>query len=276
VTVVSDATTPTHPVSPKLSTNVFYGFFAGLAVGVMAIVLLAFGSRRVRTVGDLARASGGPALGPVELPDHDTESGDSPLTSATSSAADGFRKLRVQIEAQDPSPGVLLTAGASSTVAAVEFSAALASSFAEAGRKTVLVCADPDATQLVESLTGVEGGPGLAESLAGQFQVVDILQPMRGGSGLSLVSPGKSAGLEPMLASPAMANLIEELRMSFERIVIATPAVGSSSAASVLSAFADTELLVVDETTHASDVERAVSELRSARASLCGAVLIKS
>jgi polysaccharide biosynthesis transport protein len=277
VTVVSDATTPTSPVSPKLSTNLFYGFFAGLVVGVIAVLLQAFGSRRVRTLGDLARVSGGSALGPVEVPRHDVESGASPLTDAASSAADGFRKLRVQIEAQEPPPAVVLTTGASPKVSAAGFSVALAAAFAEAGRKTVLVCADPDALPFIESLTGVEGGPGLAETLDGQAPVTLVLQPMRERNQLCLISPGKSAGLEPMLSSPAMANLVDELRQSFDRIVIAIPAVGSSSAASVLSAVADSELLLVDAaTTHASQVEHAVSELRSARANLRGAVLIES
>jgi Mrp family chromosome partitioning ATPase len=170
-----------------------------------------------------------------------------------------------------------LTTGASPKVSAASFSVALAAAFAEAGRKTVLVCADPEALPFIESLTGVEGGPGLAETLDGQAPVTLVLQPMRERNQLCLISPGKSAGLEPMLSSPAMANLVEELRQSFDRIVIAIPAVGSSSAASVLSAVADSELLLVDAaSTHASQVEHAVSELRSARANLRGAVLIES
>jgi len=83
--------------------------------------------------------------------------------------------------------------------------------------------------------------------------------------------------VEAMLSSPAMSGFLDDLRKNFDRIMIVTAPVNHSSAASVISAIADATLLVVNERSAGRrNVEKAVSELKAARAHLLGAVLARS
>lgn len=276
VTIVSDAEVPSSSSFPKVTTNLFYGVLGGLAVGLVAVALSAALSRRIHSVDELGRITGTAGLGPVRTPDRGAGARSAQLTDWRGSEAEGFRRLRVQIEAQDPAPQVLLVASASAGKSAARFGVDLAVAFAEAGRKTALIGSDHEFADLTTALGLGDDVPGLAELLGGYASFDEILYATVR-STLYLAPPGTSAEVEPLLSSPAMSRFLDDLRKYFDRIVLVTAAVNDSSAASVLSAIADAGLLVVDyRTARRGRVEQAVSELNAARAHLLGAVLTRS
>jgi succinoglycan biosynthesis transport protein ExoP len=275
ITIVNDADPPSSPSFPKLWTEVLYGGLGGLAVGLVAVGLLSALSKRIRSTDELAQITGIPALGPVDARDRDGEARSAQLIDWRTPEAEGFRRLRVQIEAHDPAPQVLLAASASAGNSAALVGVDLAVAFSEAGRKTALVLSSAETASATAALGLDDDACGLAEVLTGAASFDETLHSTER-SNLFVVPSGKSH-VEPMLSSPAMSGFLDDLRKNFDRIMIATAPVNASSAASVISAIADATLLVVNERSAGRrNVEKAVSELKAARAYLLGAVLVRS
>jgi len=142
VAVVSPADVPPSPSSPKIGTNAVYGFVGGLAVGLLTLMLMRVLSTRINSVEELRRFTGAPAIGPISTPDHAAEVGKHRLVDWVPEEAEQLRRLRVQLEANDPPPQVLLVAPACAGEAAAALGAGLALAFAETGESTALVEVD--------------------------------------------------------------------------------------------------------------------------------------
>ena len=74
-----------------------------------------------------------------------------------------------------------------------------------------------------------------------------------------------------------MSAFVDDLRKEYDRVVIVTASVNDSSAASVVSAIVDADLLVVHKSkTRRKEIAKAMSELKAARVHLLAVVLAKS
>jgi succinoglycan biosynthesis transport protein ExoP len=276
ITTFSRAEVPSSPSSPNIRKNVLYGVAGGIGVGLAGIALAALVSRRIRSADELGRITSKPVFGPNNTPDRDVDARMAHLTHWGRREAEGFRRLRAQIEAHDPAPQVVLVMPASPGNPATTFGVGLASAFCEAGCTTTLVAADPELGSLSSGLGSGDETAGLAELLEGKssFGAVFRLTPA---ANLFLVPPGHAADIESLLSSPSMSRFVDDLRNKFDRVVILTASASDSSAASVLSAIADGVFLVVDtKKSRRRHVERAMSELDAARAPMLGAVLVES
>lgn len=276
IAVVKAAEAPTAASSPQMSTNVFYGVIGGLIVGVVGILLLSLLAQRVHTADQLRAITRATVMGPVRCRNRKPEERRDQLFKGDDDAdADDIRRLRVQIEAKDPAPQVLLLAPVVEGTSALNLGIDLAVSFADAGRRTALVCTDPSFASANDVL-GLENARGMAELLSGRIEIDGILRRSPR-SNLAIVPPGRSAEIGPLLSSPAMNGFVDELRKRFDRIVVVTASVMGSSGASVLSAIVDADLLVVDmKSARRGGVQTAVSELKSARAHLLGVVAVRT
>jgi receptor protein-tyrosine kinase len=284
-TVFSPARAPSSPSYPTPGKNVFYGIAGGVCVGLAAIALATVFSRRIHSADELGRITGTPALGPINTPDRDADSRLAHLAAWDMRATEDLRRLRVEIDAHDPAPRVVLVTSASPGNSATPFGVALAAAFCETGAATALIVADPEIDSRSFGSSLGDGVPGLAELLAGQASFDEVLVPTPR-SNLFLVPPakprarrarGSKADIEPLLSSTGMGRFVEDLRREFDRVVIVTASINASSAASVLSAIADADLLYVNaEKARRSHVEGAMSELNAARANILGAVLVNA
>lgn len=276
VTIVSQAEVPSSASFPRLSTSLLYGGLGGLAVGLLVVVLSAALTRKVGSTEELARIAGASAFGPVDVPARDTAERQTQLSGWRGGEAEGFRRLRVQIEAHDPAPQVVLVSSVSQGATGARFAADLAVAFAEAGRKTVLTGADGEFADVVASFGVGADETGLADAIGGQTAFGEVVHATPSDD-LFVVPPGQSDDFESQLSSPAVSRFLDDLRKDFEQVVIVTASVNDSSGASVLSAMADADVLVVDRSkAKRRQVSRAVGELKAARAHLLGAVLVRS
>jgi receptor protein-tyrosine kinase len=273
VAVVSAADVPQSPSSPKVGRNAIYGFVGGLAVGLLTLMLMRVLSTRFNSVDELRRFTGAPAIGPISTPDHAAEVGKHRLVDWVPEEAEQLRRLRVQLEAHDPPPQVLLVAPACAGEAAAALGSGLALAFAETGEVTALVEVDPE---YAPSYGIGDEAAGLAELIEGKASFEDVVHSTPCDN-LYLVRGGSMPGLEGLLSSAAMSTFVDDLRKECDRVVIVAPPVIDSSAASVLSAVVDADLLVVQKRrTHRAQLDRAVGELKAARAYLLAVVLTKS
>ncbi|WP_185976005.1 Wzz/FepE/Etk N-terminal domain-containing protein [Mycolicibacterium sp. 018/SC-01/001] len=269
VTVVNRAQIPSTPSSPHVVTNAVYGCIGGLLFGLLCLASIPVVSRRINSAEELSRLTGAPTAGPLAIPD--PAAAPHRLFDASGPESENLRRLRVQIDAHDPAPQVLLVAPASGGRAAAALGAGIAAALAETGRTTALVAADP--TLQAGWFDVRADAPGLADVLCGRAGFDDVLHSTTR-PGLSVVPHGAMEGVEALLSSAAMSAFVDDLRKEFDRVVIVTPSVIDSSAAPVLSAVVDADLLAVDtSTSHRGDVATAIRELAAARAHLLTVVM---
>ncbi|CAN5603256.1 hypothetical protein BH10ACT9_BH10ACT9_20430 [soil metagenome] len=273
ITVVSPADAPLFASSPDTVRNAVYGFIGGLAVGLLALSLARVLSRRITSAAELAKLTGAPTIGPIMTPDADADSGRQRLTDWSPEIAEQFRRLRVQIEAQEPPPQVLLLVPASAGGAAATLGTGLAVAFAETGDRTAVVAVDPVHAR---SYGIGDDAAGLAQLIEGQSSFGEVFH-CTPRENLYVVPTGNTHDMESLLSSAAMSAFVDDLRKECDRVLIITPPALDSSAASVLSAIVDADLLVVQKRkTHRRHVSSTMGELRAARAYLLAAVLTTS
>ncbi len=285
ISVFNRAKAPSAPSSPDAGKNVFYGVVGGIALGLAAIALARTFSRRIRSAEELANVTGLPALGPISTPDRGIIAKLAGPGAWDAREMEELRRLRVEVEAHEPTPRVVLVTSASPGITATAFGIGLAVAFCETGAATALIVADPELDFLSFGADFSDAAPALVDLLRGESSFHEVLRPT-GRSNLFLVPTARrrvrragvsSAGIEALISSTAMSRFLDDLRREFDRVVIATASINTSSAAAVLSSTVDANLLIVNaERARRSHVERAMGELKAARAKVLGAVLVQS
>lgn len=171
----------------------------------------------------------------------------------------------------------------------------LAVTFAQAGRRTVLIDADLRRPRQHE-LFGISSVTGLAQLLAAEETTADTLRHWldthfaTGVEGLFVVptgavaieegsaGPGDGRFVVPnpseLLGSPAMRTLLQALLGAVDVVVVDTPPVLAATDAVLLSTQADATLLVTCAgKTKGGDIEQSLAHLDDVGAEVIGAVL---
>ncbi len=235
--------TPAQVAAPGLLGRPFLGAAVGGVLGV-AVVLGTLVLRRGRTVGsalDLTTA-GHDVLGHADAPD-------------------GVR-ARLLLAHPDR-PLTLLLAEPSGTGQAAPLAAAfaddLATAFARAHLTTVHVRLAPVAPQEADPDADVRVAPGLEEVLLGKADIDEVLHTER--ECLATLTPTTEPLREPwgdLLASPALGNLLADLRERAEIIVISAATLPGAPG-ELLLAHADHVLVrAVGRSTRARDLDLAL------------------
>jgi capsular exopolysaccharide synthesis family protein len=201
---------------------------------------------RIRTGEALHEHTGAPLLGTIPF---DSAAKKAPLIldwTGRSKRAEAFRQLRTNLQFVDVDRrGQVLVV--TSPVPAEGKSATavnLAISFAEAGRRVLLVDADMRRPRIAEYL-GLEGAVGLSNVLAGQADIEDVLQRW-GRQELSVLTTGAiPPNPSELLASQNLVDLLARMRERFDTILIDTPPLLPVTDAAVAAVRADGAVLVV-------------------------------
>ncbi len=246
INVVSGPTLNKNPVSPDPRLYIGAGIAAGLVIGLIIAVIRELLDTSVRSVESAQRLVGAPVIGNIA---YDPEARRSPLIigdESTSVRAESYRHLRTNLQFIDAakSANVVLVTSAvpleGKTITAVN----LALAFVEFGERVLLIEADlrrPKAADLLELTREV----GLSNVLAGQVELDSVIQPW-GSSGLSLLAAGSTPpNPSELLGSARMAELVERLKGSYDKIVIDSPPVLPVTDAVVASALAEAVVLVI-------------------------------
>ena len=188
---------------------------------------------------------------------------------------ESYRTIRTSLllsQAEKPPQVILLTSpspGEGKTVTSVNLAIALAHD----GYSVLLIDGDMRKGTCHHRL-GTLNSSGLSNVLTSRVSHEDVIQqtPVRG---LSLLSRGRvPPNTVELLGSSKMKSLTQELRRSFEFIVIDSPPVVGISDAAVLSVLSDGVLLVLSgQKTSTTDAQKAVERLDMVRARLLGVVL---
>jgi capsular exopolysaccharide synthesis family protein len=274
IRIIDPAVPPSSPYKPNLNRAGTSGLLMGLTLGVMFVFLRERSDRNLQQPGDATFYLNVPELGvipnraadrPIRVrglkPDADpngsmrTNSGCVELAtwnSKMSVLAEAFRTTLTSVlfsghNGTPPRLIVLTSANPSEGKTTVSINLAIA--LAEINRRVLLIDADMRRPR-VQKIFDLGPGPGLADlltekSIADRLTVERTVCPTTV-PGLYVMRSGGAPGVvSNLLHSSRLPELLQELRGTFDSIVIDTPPVLPISDARVIGRFADAVVLVV-------------------------------
>lgn len=152
----------------------------------------------------------------------------------------------------------------------------LAAAFAENGKSALYIDADLRKSVFVQRYQ-VEGNPeGLSHYLSGQASLMQIVHKTNK-DGVYVIPVGTfPSNPTELLAKPRFATLLEDLKKTFDYIIIDTPPLGSVIDAAVVAKICDASMLVVASNQVSKGFAKGViKQLRAANSNFLGVVLNK-
>ena len=281
--VISEAAIPTAPSSPKKGLIGGASLVLSLMMGIGLALLLERLDNGIETGRALEELLEIPHL--VSVPSIPSEKGDdgkplSPeryvLAKPLSAFAESMRSLRsaLQLSNVDNPPKIVLFTSALPNEGKTTTAASFARAAAASGLKVVLVDCDLRHPSIHKTIKMDAPPQGLVELLAGRLNVDDVL--VKDAESTLMVLPVASGAANPpdVLGSDQMKRVLQELRSSYDLVVLDTAPVLPVSDSRVLSRQADETVFVVRwRETPRDAATSAMRELRNFDASLAGAVL---
>jgi len=281
--IVSRASIPTSPSSPKPALNLMIGIILGIALGSLAVVVVEMLEQSFRTPEDVQSRLGVPCLGQAPFLDRRTRMIDGELLTPESfvlkrplsAFGEALRNIRAGVffSSPDRKVKVLAITSALPDEGKTTISIALARISALAGSKTVLVDCDLRRRSTTHCI-GLEVDKGLTEVLFRTATLNEVIQKDPG-SGVDIV-PLAQAEFTPrdLFGSDAMRSLIEALRTRYDVIILDSAPVMAVSDTRMLASIADSVLMVVRwGKTPTPIVRNAIDQLRAHGANVAGVVL---
>jgi len=245
VQVAQSATVPTSPSSPKVARNTALGGIVGLLLGLVVAFLLERFDRRIREPKDLETIYGLPLLGVVPESaalSRSTRGKKNVREALPASEAEAFHLIRAHLRYfnVDRELRTLLVASAAPGDGKTTVARHLASAAARMGSRVLLVEADLRRPTVAQQLD-IRSGPGISDVLIGAVvlseatQTVDLDSPSANGGGARTNGAGgrtldvlvAGAALPPnpgeLIESHAMESLLEQVKSTYDLVVIDTP-----------------------------------------------------
>lgn len=276
VTVVDQPVVATSPVSPKPARNLALGLILGLLLGLGLAVLIDRFDTRLRTKEDVEDVTEHAILGGIPF---DQDAPAHPLVlwaDPHSGRAEAFRSLRTNLQFVETGAehrrSIVITsslAGEGKTTTAAN----LAITLAESGASVCMIEGDLRRPRLLTYL-GIEGGVGLTDVLIGRVDLDSVLQPF-GEHALAILGAGAiPPNPSELLGSPAMRDVLRQLRDRFDYVLIDAPPSLPVTDAAVLSTITDGTLVVVGAgINHRAQLVTALESLDHVNANVLGLVV---
>ena len=277
--IISKATVPSAPYSPKMLNNIAVAMLLGLLLGAAMALLFENLDTSLRSEEELKSVSGLDVLAVIPIYEGDSKGEEMSVISSTdptSYPAEAYRSLRtaVQFLAIDrPIRTVQVTSPRPSdgkTTTAANFAVAVA----RAGKRVVLVDCDLRNPR-VHRCFGLSNEHGFTSLLLGEGTFEGIGQRIPGEPNL-LVVPSGPIPPDPseLLSGKRAQALLASMADVADLVVIDSPPVLAVSDPLVLSAVADGVILVASVgNSDRNQIAKAVSQLRQVDSPLIGAVL---
>ena len=283
--IITAASVPTEPVSPRSKVFVIVGGGMGVALGLLLAFVVDIATAGIKMGAEAEQAFGFPVVGNVPLyrfGNRMLQSRARTLAQAIvneplSPLSEAIRTIRVSLllSNQLESPKVIVVTSSVAGEGKSTLSLLLAASSAAAGHRTILVDCDIRGRSISRDFG--EQQSGLTDVLAGNADLDSVIvrHPETGCFVLPAGSIIRSPG--DLLASPRMAATIERLRDGYDYIVIDTPPLLSVVDGLALAGIADKIIVAIDgRTTRPVSVAEAFRLLRPEARRIAGIVFSKA
>jgi capsular polysaccharide biosynthesis protein len=269
--ILTPATAPGKPTSPKKLLILPSGLLVGLLIGLIAAFIRDRRDKRIHSADDVERSLGMPVM--LALPAFGRQIS---LASPRSRNGQAFTELAIGVGAAlGEGNHVVLVAGTTKGIGRSVVAANLAATLARTHSEVVLVCADLNGTAAPELLGVGEEGQGLAELVSGNATVRDVARGPGSLPGLWVITPGA----DPSLAVYNMQHdraraLISQLRRDARYVIIEAQATEEGADTFALGEFADGAIVTIEVgNTDRNDAADSIRRLRQLRTPLIGAVV---
>lgn len=280
VQVVTPATPPGAPSSPNPKKDGLLALVAGIILGVGVAFLVENLDDKIYLKEEVERvASGWRVLAPVPMVSSWKNKEQTLVVTArepNSGAGEAYRSLRtsLQFAALGSDARVILVTSPSKAEGKSSTVANLGVVFATAGERVVIVSCDLRRPRLGEFF-GVDEKSGLTTVMLAERSLKEALQEVPGVEGLSILASGERPS-DPtgVLSSTQLPEVLEELRQSFDLVLVDSPPVLPVTDAVILSQVVDATVVVVAAgQTRGKDLRRAAEALSLVHAKIVGVVL---
>jgi tyrosine-protein kinase Etk/Wzc len=243
--VIDPAMGGDYPISPNGQSIYLMALLLGLGLPFAGIYTLSLLNNKVQTQQDVTSRTLTPIIGEIA---HNSEGTVVVSIGNRSPIAEMFRLVRANLNfaAIGKQNLVLLTTSSMSGEGKTFFSINLGASLAITGKRVILIDLDLRNPKVAMEL-GLPEGPGITNYLiANDVLISDIIKTSAKVPDLFVISSGP---LPPnpaeLMMSARFAHLIDELKQTFDYIIIDTPPVGQVADAFTLSSFVDFTIYVV-------------------------------
>lgn len=189
---------------------------------------------------------------------------------------EAYKTLRTNIDFSGENVQVVALTSATPNEGKSTISYQLALSFAEAGKKTLLIDADLRKSVMRQHISNGNIEKGLTNILVGKATFDEVISQTDVDNFYMLVAVHMPPNPSELLGGKAFDDLIAKAREEFDMIIIDTPPIGSVIDAAVISKNADGVLVVIASGIISYRFEKKVIEqLKTAGAKILGVVLNK-
>lgn len=275
--IIARAEPPFRPYFPNVLVFVVVGFLLGALGGFVAILLLEYFDRGFRSVSEIERAAGLSGIGMVPALNDLGEQGpeDYVLAKSLSAYAEALRTVRTAIHFSnvDAPPKVVMVTSSVPGEGKTTFCVSLGRVLAKAGNKVLLIDADMRRPRVRAQSGADTAKPDLAQVLAGEASAGASIQKDVSGMDM-IIAHTKTPNPQDLLASQQMERLLQNLRTSYDLIIIDTPPVMAVADAAMVAKVADTCIYLVRwASTPREMVLNGLKQLRSFNVKIAGTVL---
>jgi capsular exopolysaccharide synthesis family protein len=248
ITIVEPAVLPLKPSQPKLLLNIGLGIVVGLIVGIGIAFLYENLNPRLHSLGQIETISEHDIFAkiPFTKPNGIAKIIKRPLPINSPDFRTPFQKLQTKISNHKPGRQNIKTMLFTSAVPGEGKStivANLAIALASSSPKVIVVDGDLH-IPVQHKFFGLPNYFGLTTLLTEKTKLNNVIQKSRYANTWVLTSgPNVKKSLE-LLASPQMKSVIEELKITFDFILIDTPALLPTNDAIILSSFVEGIFLI--------------------------------
>lgn len=277
--ILARAQPPSKPNNRNPLRNGLAGVAIGLVLGFALAFLREYLDDTIKTKEDLETAAGVTVVGLIPaLPDWKNRDAAHLVAVAQprSPAAEAYRTVRTSVEflGLDQPIGILQVTSAVAGEGKTTTLANLATTFARAGQRVMILCCDMRRPR-VHEFFGLTNRVGFTSVLLGDARLSEAIQQVPGDHPIGLVASGP---LPPnpaeLLSSKRAVGAIEALDNRCDLLLIDSPPVLPVTDAQVISGLVDGVLLVANSgSTHKRGLRRAVELLLQVDAPLIGAIL---
>lgn len=234
------------PISPNRQAIYLMALLFGLSLPAVCIYGMGLLNNKVQTQQDVTTTTGLPIIG--EIAHHKEKAKVVVAQGNRSPITEIFRLIRANLNflIADKESVVLMVTSSMSGEGKTFFSINLAASMALTSKRILLIDLDLRAAQ-VASYLEIPEIPGISDYLTeADIALEDIIKPSDKVPNLSVITAGfLPSNPAELIMTPKFSHLIQELKRSFDCIIIDTPPAGLVAEAFTLNRFIDYTIYVV-------------------------------